>query len=146
MKNLNTLFLVVCFVCLLTIGCGKKSRFPGVVSAEGTITYNGAALDDAKLLFYPTEVKQDNVVTVSQSDSNGRFVLRINGEVDGTYPGTYKVVVVKSKMTGYKKDEEGNDIPQYALATPQKYSTEHSTPLEVTIPPKGDKNIEIKLD
>ena len=146
MKNINTLFLVICFVCFLTIGCGKANRFPGVVPAEGTITYNGAALDDAKLLFYPTETRQDNVVTVSQSDSSGHFVLLTNGEVAGAYPGTYKVVVVKSKVTGHRKDEEGNDVPIYTLATPQKYSTEHSTTLEITVPPKGDKNIAINLE
>jgi hypothetical protein len=95
-------------------------------------------LDDAKLLCYPTEERADNAVTVSQTDESGRFVLRTNGEVDGAYPGTYKVVVVKSKVTGTRKDPEtGDDLPVYGLATPQKYSLQNTTDLVITVPPNA---------
>jgi hypothetical protein len=147
MKNfLNILFLLLCLVCILTSGCGKK-RFAGVVPAEGTVTYNGEPLDDAKVMCYAVQERADNVPVVAATDQNGRFVLRTNGEVNGAFPGSYKVVVSKSKIIGYDKNgETGEDIAIYDLAIPQKYSQSGTTDLLITIPPKGDKNLVITLE
>ena len=145
MKNVCTLLFFVCCLGILTAGCGKN-RFPGIVPGEGTVTFNGSPLADARLLFYPETPREDNVITVARTDQNGRFVMKTNGESDGAYPGNYKVVVVQSVVTGVRKDPEtGDDIKEFGLATPRKYSSESTTDLTLTVPERGSRDLVLTL-
>jgi len=149
MKNITKILGIgafYCLVCVLITGCGNN-RFPGIVPAEGVITFQGAPLDDARLLFYAQEPRAEDFAVVARTDQEGRFVMRTNGEVDGALPGEYKVVVVKSVVTGTRKcPESGDDVTLFGLATPQRYSQQATTTLRVTVPPGGDRNLAINLD
>ena len=146
MKKLYRLLIFVCFLGVLSSGCGK-GRFAGVVPAEGIVMYNGSPLSDAKVLFYPEVIREDNVMPVSITDQNGRFVLLTHGEARGAFPGSYKVVIIKHKIVGYQPHEEtGEDMPVYGLATPDKYAQESTTDLVVTIPERGSRELNITLE
>ena len=144
MRKFLSAGICVCLVCILIGGCGQN-RFPGVVPAEGIIMLSGEPLDGANVIFYPEEVRADHVVVVSQTDQDGRFVLRTHGEVNGAYPGSYKVVVSKSRFVGYINNNPENGR-EYALVTPIKYSQQSTTDLVITIPPGGDRNIMVNLE
>ena len=143
MKQFLSVGLCLCLVCLLVAGCGQN-RFPGIVPAEGVVLFNGVPLEGANLIFYPEEIRDDHVVVVSQTDQNGRFVLRTHGEANGAFPGNYRVVVTQSRFVGYINNNPENGR-EYTLATPVRFSQQRTTDLVVTIPPGGDRNIAIDL-
>ena len=72
---------------------------------------------------------------------------------DGAFPGTYRVMVNKTEATGggIVEGTEGNDPKFKDDRTsidylPRKYKDPATSGIEITIPDKGTKTIEIKLE
>jgi len=135
----------------LFLGCGN-SRLPGLVPAAGVITLNGEPIEGVTISFVPLSTSGDARTATAVSGTGGKFAMSTLDPNDGILPGNYRVSV--SKKTGIGGDTSAfsneravvQDSRQTINHLPAKYSSGSATDLSVSIPPKGDKNIEIKLE
>lgn len=152
-----------CAVAILAVGCkkGPASR-PGLVKAEGIVMYNGQPVDGATIEMRPVDETVENCVAVARTDAQGKFAMMTDHPGDGAMPGKYKTVVKKQveMIDGMTREEyvkanskdgggdvifDKNKIKTENLV-PAKYADPLNTPLEIEIPEKGDKNIQITLE
>lgn len=150
-------------------GCGDK-----LTPVNGTVTYDGAPLDGATIVF--TNEAGTKSAT-ARSDDSGHFALQYdNGP--GIPTGTYKVSVTRTKIVegqapgdpgakmdkGYLEKMKAKDLPKSGgppaglmpeVKTgggkkadigdlPAIYSSPSTTPLSVTVPAAGP--VELKLE
>lgn len=145
--------LLVCVVCILT-GCDKSPRLSGLVNASGMITHNNEPVEGAFVMFMPAPGSPaENRAASATTDKQGNFSLMTLHPGDGAFPGKYRIIVSKTKASGgealegaegepkkFKDDRESVDF------LPRKYKDPDSSGIEITIPEKGDKKIEIHLE
>jgi hypothetical protein len=145
--NKNLMVLVCLFVLPLFIGCGGRNRLPGLVPAEGIVTLNGTPVEGTTISFAPGSPAIQSASATSTKD--GKFVVSTRDYGDGISPGEYLVVVTKTTGVGRSlspDDKRGRDNRQSINHLPPKYGSKDTSGLTVTIPAKGDKNIELKLE
>ncbi|MDR0870559.1 MAG: hypothetical protein LBN39_07170 [Planctomycetaceae bacterium] len=156
LHRMNTVMICLMVIVLLN-GCRHGDpRSRDLVPAAGSVEYQGKPVEEATVVFFnkddPAKPGGSAVTT-----SDGKFKISLYGDGDGTYPGNYVVSVskieVKSKLTDEQiLDYERNnkDIPENNTKTifllPEKYASKVTTDINLTIPPKGDKNIKIELN
>ena len=110
---------------LVAVGCGRLSDEPERVTVSGTVTYQGQAVEDGRILFIPLEG------TVGPSSGgpvrNGTYSIDHKG---GVPVGTHRV-----KLEAYRKAQAGEFDPleedpvvQYL---PGKYNSESELTLSV---------------
>lgn len=119
------------------VGCGG-----GVIdtdSVEGTVTYKGAPVEGASVMFSPVSEGQGNPA-YAVTDAKGHYILQTQqGAADaGTTPGDYKVTVSKVEMIGTGKttttpEGEKEEITESKEALPKKYKFQKDTPLTATV-------------
>jgi len=117
-------------LCLLAIflftGCSNEAYAP----VTGIVNYNGAPLEDAKLIFEPIGDATGNASgkpSYGKTDSSGQYTLRCPQEdVEGAAVGQHRVRIVTTKAQEYtpqqrdrarellEKQEKanGNDMPE----------------------------------
>ena len=151
MKNRIFLLCVALFL-LVPSGC-QKSKLKGLVPGSGTITLNGEPVEGAVILFSPINPSSTQRSASAKSGPKGSFTLLTLEPGDGIYPGEYKVIVKKTQTTGNLVLEEGDRRNPEAIddrvtvhLLPHKYGDASTTDLTVTIPPKGDKAIQLTLE
>lgn len=146
---------LVCVALLLLLPCGcKKPKLKGLVPGSGTITLNGEPVEDALITFSPINPGADQRSASAKSGPNGSFNLLTLEPGDGIFPGEYKVMAKKTRTTGSNivldPDDRRNPAAMDDRVTvhllPQKYGHPAATDLTVTIPAKGNKSIELKLE
>jgi hypothetical protein len=142
------------FSCLvlptLLIGC-NHGGLPGLAPAAGVVTLNGVPVDGATISFAPTSGNPDARSAAATTDKEGKFVVTTLNFGDGILPGEYQVLVTKTTGTGGEGSDEregggGRDDRQIVNHVPLKYANKTTSDLSVSISPKGDKNIELKLE
>lgn len=146
-------FLIVLSLLCTVIGCGPSGNLDGVKPSSGIVTLDGQPLDEAFVSFLPEKVEgyePRSARAVSKAD--GTFQLMTLQANDGLYPGEYKVTVSKVLVEEYteaqkKLLEEGKNVPppKETELVPKIYTERSTTPLTVTIGPKGEKEIKIEL-
>ncbi|MDR1491768.1 MAG: carboxypeptidase-like regulatory domain-containing protein [Planctomycetaceae bacterium] len=141
------LFLLI-FACL--IGCKKTDpRKAGLVSASGTITYNGSPLDGATIVFMPKESAKQGAGALS--DASGKFALTTVSDNDGAYSGEYTVYILKeeplqiSDAEALEYSRQGKTPPKPKSLIPVKYTNPDQPLINFTIPAAGEKNLIIEL-
>lgn len=135
------LHAVLLLVPGLFIGCGGgSSDAPTIVPAGGTLTLDGTAVPDAKLVFYP---KEGGVPATATTDSAGKFTLSTKGDGDGAAPGTHAVTA--SNATSSDSSDPADLAKAKESTLPKKYSAKDTTDLEVVVPDGGSDAIEVKL-
>jgi hypothetical protein len=126
-----------------------------LVPASGTVSYNNKPLENATVIFFNTDDPMKpggSAVTTA----NGTFEISMYSNGDGTYPGNYIVTVSKVEVKSSLSEAEileyerkGEPIPETSSQTisliPEKYAAKTTTNLHLTIPSKGDKNINVQL-
>ena len=130
-RNATHLFLVatlVVFVSLLS-GCGNKY---GTTPVTGTVTLDGDPLAGAYVIFYPVEGGRAN--STSKTNDKGEFDLSYTHDSGGAIPGSYKVLVSKTKKVNEKDFE----------TLPSQYNSESTTVVEVT--QSGENRFEFELN
>lgn len=150
--RVGLVFLSLAGLVLATAGC-SRSRLPQVVPAGGVITYRGAAVEGASVMFVPIGGGKEKAAT-AVTNASGKFQLSTFGQADGAMPGQYKVTVFKSATIAESGDienqvdekkvamqAEGQAIPEVESAPllPEKYSSAQSTVLDATVK-EGGKN------
>ena len=154
MKTFDCSFVVLIVLSTVLCGCNRGPRLTGLVNASGTLTHNGNPVEGATILFGPVPGSPaDNRAASAKTDASGRFTLMTLIPGDGAYPGTYRVMVSKTEATGGTL-VEGSDPnnPKFhddrtrVDYLPQKYKRLETSGIEITIPPKGTKTLEINLE
>jgi hypothetical protein len=153
--TLKRLVILFCFSvpCLAMPGCGGGGdpRHKDLVPASGTVFYKGDAVEGATIIFHHDDASQQGGSTISEA--GGKFALRTFSGL-GALPGNYKVTVAKDEVLNplspeetERLEREGKDIPptQVKSLLPQKYRGKASTPLDITIPAGGNKDIKLEL-
>lgn len=140
-------------ICCFT-GCAKSDpRVVGLVPGAGVVLIDDVPLEGAAIVFH-------NIETPSQqggsaiSGAGGKFALTTFLESDGIHPAKYCVTVIKTRMVSLVSDEEVTRLERERQPvpaekeewfTPESYSKKETTPLEVTIPPSGDRQIKLTI-
>jgi len=147
------LSLILVIVLVLT-GCDRSGRLEGLVPASGTVTFNGAPVEDATVVFVPDPAGSGTRSASATTDAKGKFTLTTLQYADGAFPGSYKVTATKTITTGELKWEESANDPgrgrlidtqMIADMLPAKYGNENTSDLTVEIPSKGNRNIALEL-
>jgi len=140
MKFARLLLAVVLVSC--ASGCVQSG--PEIVPIAGTVTFNGQAVPNVRIIFQPAPGRMSWAV----SDASGRFALEYDAEHKGAKVGTHTVYVVDEGaitdptaiMAGAKSQRRAPELAQ-ALA---KYAPDKST-LTVEVK-KADRSFQLKLD
>ncbi len=141
----------------LSPGCSRRTA-----PVEGVMLWDdGKPVIEASMRFVPVDGKGRESVAVT--DKKGEFSLATHHSNDGTYPGEYKIVVIKFASTGGARPPTMNgtaeetakamkdwwdlQLTKQAKVTdpvPAVYSDEKTTPLRCTVESGGNK-VELKL-
>jgi len=138
-------------ICLAIAGC-NRGGLPGLVPAAGIVTLNGDPVEKAIISFAPTSTADGVRSASAMTDQNGRFVVTTLNYGDGMQPGEYQIIITKTTGTGGDLSPEesarsgGGDDRQVVNHLPLNYGNKDTSGLTVTIPPRGDRNIELKLE
>jgi hypothetical protein len=118
------------------------------VTVEGKVTFDGKPLEGAAVIFIP---KDGGVGASALTDAEGAFRL-IGTQADGLVPGEYRVTVSKRVFPpGMKPPDDPRmlTIPmveKMVESLPVVYTLQDKTPLRVTVPSGGPKNVEVALN
>lgn len=148
MRAKSLLVLFSACVVIASLGCtpaGPPSpeKLP-VVSAGGTVTYQGKPVADASVSFQHSEGK---VSATGKTDAQGKFKLSTYGADDGAPAGKYRVTVA---VSGVKEIEPGvlAPIPEGGVQSPipPKYSNPTESGLDVEVPAAGSSDLKVDLN
>jgi hypothetical protein len=106
----------VALTASLMVGCGYEAD---LVPVSGTVTHDGAPLEEATVVFIPVGAKDEGQATATVSGSGGVYRVSTNGS-PGLVPGKYRVRVSKllnppPKMTKEEAEQFGEDDPYMAI-------------------------------
>ncbi len=135
------------------MGCGGgtdkyKAKRPKTVSVTGKLTFKGAAVADATVVFAPTEA--GGVAASSQTDSSGTLLPKAFPPDPGMVPGVYKVVATKFEQAAVPAAPSGGHDDPMLLAKPKnllpkKYADATTSDISITITDKGTDSLAIEL-
>jgi len=157
MKDWTIVILLSVCVLVPVAGCGSKGQLSGLVPGHGVVFYDDVPLADANISFSPVQQGGTARGASASMDSNGAFQLMTLNRNDGVQPGEYVVTVTKTERPAPVDEETARkrmsgEIPAQPpdktikhLINP-KYADEKTSGINVTIGPKGDKKIEIRLE
>jgi Carboxypeptidase regulatory-like domain len=129
------------FVCAaLAAGCG------GPVHVEGKVVRDGKPLAGATVIFLPVGEGQE---AGDVTDKEGGFRLK-NPQKEGVLPGEYLVTVSKKVWPPGMKEPGPHElsIPLVAKmkeSLPEKYTLKEKTPLKITVPRGGTKDLVLEI-
>lgn len=160
MKNAKY-FVVACLILGLVccVGCKKNA---GYVKVTGKVTFEGAPLEGASLMFYSQEAGGES--GGGKTGADGTYTVTSAGASEGDsglLPGTYKVTVAKYEDVkseddiAFEKGEIDYDELQKRKAaggayaktaaakplTPKQYIRDDTTPLSVTVTKNAKDNV-----
>lgn len=92
-------FAVTVSLCVVVAGCGQGRKFK-TVSVSGKITFGGAPVEGANVVFNPpAKVGEVPHPAAGTTDAQGNYKLStfesVTKPVEGAIPGTYTVTVTK---------------------------------------------------
>jgi hypothetical protein len=150
--NMKTFLTIsVCLLVLPLTGC-TRGGLSGLAPAAGIVTLNGAPVEGATISFAPAAASSDARSASAMTGKDGKFVVTTLNYGDGMYPGEYQVFITKTTGTGGIEDLDSGDKTktrdnrQIVFHLPLKYGDKNTSGLTVSIPPQGNKNIELKLE
>ena len=124
-------------------GCSSKEGLSGVYPCEGTVTYNGAPVENATVTFYPDGSGGDARTAGGSTDAGGKFKTTTLKPQDGLFPGNYKVTITKREEYGppgkTHVNEEGETVQDgrpTKNVLPEKYEKVETSGLTATIEKK----------
>lgn len=113
---------------------------------------DGQPVADANIFFSPTGGGADLRAAMAKTDAQGKFTMMTLEPEDGLSPGDFTAIVVKNEPFGPEpkpeRDEQGNEytpLRPTKNVLPEKFASVATSGLKFTIPPEGNKNLEIVL-
>ncbi|MCL2117157.1 MAG: carboxypeptidase-like regulatory domain-containing protein [Planctomycetaceae bacterium] len=157
MKQWTLVLLLFANVLVPVIGCGSKGQLSGLVPGHGVVFYDDTPLASATVSFTPTQENGTTRGASATTDEKGAFQLMTLNRNDGVQPGEYVVTVTKVERPPPVDEETlrkamSGEIPAPPLDTKikhlinPKYADAKTSGVNVTIGPKGDQQIEIRLE
>lgn len=149
--------VVIVGACVVgALGCGLKTRLEGLVPVEGTVTFQGKAVEGATVVFVPATAATR--AAVGRTDAAGRFSLTTKDPGDGAAPGPYLLTVSKTEATGGLSTAEAEQWsrrrenfgkypprPKITELLPKKYKVANTSGLQTTVSP-GQNTVDITLE
>jgi len=128
------------------IGCNRGTS--GLAPAAGIVTLNGVPIEGVTVSFAPMPGTPNARSASAVTDHNGRFVASTITHGDGMPPGEYQVFLTKETGTGGDGPAGSNTADDRRIVNhlPTKYNDRDTSGLTVSIPPKGDRNIELNME
>jgi hypothetical protein len=125
-----------CAVLLLMVamvGCNRSGL--DLAPVEGVVTFNGAPVENAGVLFMPAA----GPFAMGTTDADGKFTL-VTANHAGALVGEHRVAI--SKTETLSKQYPGERYPRYSTKTfiPERYSTPSTSDLTATVTNDGDEN------
>lgn len=123
------------FVVLTSLGCGGKSDGPELHSVTGTVTFDGAPVEEGRILFRP----------VSGASAHAGNIKDGKYEIEAV-AGEMKVEITASRIIPGKFDTSNPDdepAPVGEMYIPEKYNSK--TELTATVNSDGDNTIPFEL-
>lgn len=147
--------------CILTltgigfcIGCGGEPGLKGLISATGTVTYQGKPVEGAQVVLSPET--SGGRAAAGQTDAEGRFRLNSLKQNDGVMPGTYQVMISKRKVVGSMTADEAREWfrtnagppPGKPIknSLPEKYGNVEESELTVEVTVGGENDFTFDLE
>ncbi len=130
-------YFCLLFVVLL-VGCDSSSG-PKTVNASGVVLLDNNPVDKAQVVFIDDA---GQITANATTDEAGRFSLMHNGEKKGAVPGSYKVQVSKTKLSG---NENGGTEITISHGLPKQYASIATSKLTQVVPDSGISDIKIEL-
>jgi hypothetical protein len=139
---------VVLCSAVIVLGCSKPGRdLPATVPAEGVVTLDGKPVPNAAVSFI---ANSGDYHATAVTDASGKFSLKAFDEKTGAVPGSYKVEVNQTLVSGASEgteNSEGGEAPPVTVSfgLPEKYATITTSGLTYTIPEGGARDIRLEL-
>jgi hypothetical protein len=144
----------LCFLALLSAGCGDGSGIDEIYPVRGKINFDGQPLieETTTVLFQPDAERGNDgpFQAVGTVDRDGKYTLKTNGQ-NGACPGWYKVVVTALADTPQHatgpKDARSRPVAKSLL--PAKYGQAQTTPLAVEVvaePEEGAYDLDLTTE
>lgn len=157
MKYSTIVILLLTCVLVPVTGCGSKGQLSGLVPGQGVVFYDDAPLASATISFTPVQQGGTARGASASTDENGVFQLMTLNRNDGVQPGEYAVTVTKTEKPTPVDEETARKMMSGEIPAPPldktvkhlinpKYADEKTSGINLTIGPKGDKKIEIRLE
>jgi hypothetical protein len=133
--------LIGCLTLAL-VGCAA-----GPVPVEGKVTMNGKPLAGCTVVFIP---EGGGPEAGSQTDEEGNF--RLTGtKAEGITPGVYRVTVSKKEWPPGTPPPDPTKMSFASVLSkretiPLKFTVQDKTPLRVTVPRGGIKDVHLALE
>ncbi len=151
----NCLMLVAALSLVVGCGGGGVER-PDRTPVSGTVTYAGAPVPDALVVFAPVgEGRGATGIT----DSDGHFMMGTFEKSDGALPGDYIVLVSKQEQQETSAEVVSEDDPAYNGAPtpeqekteakhllPEEFSNRESSRLKATVGAEPIEGLKLDLD
>ena len=139
-----SLFAVVALWLVGTAGCGPRTGLEGLAPVEGTVTFQGKAVEGATVVFVPATAGKRTAI--GTTDVTGRFRLTTKDPGDGALPGPYAIAVSKTEASGglsaaeaeqwsRKRENAGKYPPSPTIAEhlPEKYKAANTSGFQTTV-------------
>lgn len=128
-----------CVIAVLAVvsGCGGAEGIPGLVKAEGTVTFNGQPLKEGSV----SAIASDGKTIFSGSIVDGHYALSASPSAPGAKPGEYRVAIKGPAST---MDESGKPV-EASNPLPAKFSQTATSGLTLTVPSGGKSDINFDL-
>jgi Carboxypeptidase regulatory-like domain len=146
------LFLAGVVAAVNIVGCGggddkEKLKRPKVAPAQGVVTYKGAPVEGATVVFSPTA---GSTAASAVTDSSGRFSMSAFQSDSGAVPGKYKVSITKKEQPPQSAQPAGGHdepTPETAVKSliPEKYANAEASQLTADIPEGGKTDLTFEL-
>jgi hypothetical protein len=128
-------------LALAAVGCG------GPVNVEGKVTRNGKPLPGATVVFVP---EGGGPEAGDVTDEEGKFRLK-GAQQSGVLPGKYRVTVSKKEYPPGVTPPPPDKLTIKAVegmkeTVAHKYTVQDQTPLRVTVPRGGKRDVLLEVD
>lgn len=139
-----SLLAVVALWLVGTAGCGPRTSLEGLAPVEGTVTFQGKAVEGATVVFVPATAGKR--AAIGTTGVTGRFRLTTKDPGDGALPGPYAIAVSKTEASGglsaaeaeqwSRKRENAGKYPPSPTITehlPEKYKAANTSGFQTTV-------------
>lgn len=130
---------VVLFIAtfLLCTGCGGSPDLLATTKVNGSVSYQGAAIESGTIMFFPVAGGKHAIGMISKE---GTFTLSTYETGDGAIPGQHKVVINVSY-----ENPDGIPVPASVPRVPAKYSDLKTTTLTAEVTADGKNQFPFEL-
>lgn len=149
---------------LVGAGCGSGG-LPPMARSTGTVTYQGAPVEGAKVMFHPVDGGARSSYGVT--DSEGKFTMSTFGLNDGALLGKQKVTIAKGDTSEFEQMNSselvnsggygGSDMYEKMMAKsrkgdvakhllPEKYAHKLKSGIEIEVSDSGENDFTFNLE